>query len=607
MTDPTPRLSPSPLRIALVYAALAGLWIVFSDQAFEWLFGIPAQITLANMLKGGSFVIATALSLYVLLRYRSANPVGAAPLTGRHNLLPTLTLLATVITALTVGVILKTLEHRQDVDIGSTIAWIALTGVLTLFATASALLLSRQRQQTLIAQEIAQSQNERLRALHLLAAIADSSSEAIFAKDMDNRFILFNRAAEDLTGKTQAEVLGLDESVLVPPEVAQRQMADNRKVMDDNISLNIQEEIAFLGDKRTFLTTKGPLHDSEGQVIGLYGISRDITERTKMETALREREASFRMLTEQIPAIIYRANLDELSQTIYISPRVQELGYTPEEWLAQPDIWVQSLHPEDRPRVLAELEAFQAKGGVLSLEYRLRTRVGEWRYFQDEAEILHNEVGQRLYLQGIMLDVTARHEIEVELDSVHTHANMLVDLLNHSSQAFGQGFSDGSLGFHNPAFLDLVGYTEEELTNINWVTDLTPPEWLEKEQEKLAELHRTGKSVTYEKEYLRKDGSRVPIELLVHLIRDEAGLPKYYYAFITDISERKQTQAALLRQTEELRRHNEELERFNRATVGRELDMIRLKQQINEMALRLGDAPPYSLDFLDQPEKESIS
>ena len=602
MTDPAPRPSPSPLRIALVYAALGGLWIVFSDQAFEWLFGIPAQVTLANMLKGGTFVIVTALSLFVLLRFRSANPVSEIALTGRHSLLPTLAVLATVITALTVGVILNTLEHRQHVDISSTIAWIALTGVLTLFATASGLLLSRQRQQTLIAQEIAQSQAERLRALHLLAAIADSSSEAIFAKDMDNRFILFNRAAEALTGKTQAEVLGLDESALFPPEVAQRQMADNRKVMDGNLTLNLQEEAVFLDDKRTFLTTKGPLHDSEGRVIGLYGISHDITVRTQMEAALREREASFRMLTEQIPAIIYRANLDELSQTIYISPRVQELGYTPEEWLAQPDIWLKSLHPDDLPRVLADLGAFQAKGGVLSLKYRIRTRAGEWRYFQDEAEAMHDEAGLPLYLQGIMLDVTARHEIEVELDSAYTHANMLVDLLNYSSQPFAQGFPDGRLGFHNLAFLNLIGYSEEELAQISWAIDLTPPEWLEMEQAKLAELHRTGKSVTYEKEYLRQDGSRVPIELLVHLIRDEADQPKYYYAFITDISERKQAQNALLRQTEELRRHNEELERFNRASVGRELDMIRLKQQINEKALRLGEAPPYSLDFLDQPD-----
>jgi len=479
------------------------------------------------------------------------------------------------------------------------VTWIAFSGLLALFVAGAGLVLFRQRQQIVLALNTQQAQSERLRALRLLAAIADSSSDAIFALDAEGRFILFNRATERLTGQTQATAIGRDESALFPPELATRQKADNHRVMDRNITLNLQEEIPTAEGNRIFLTTKGPLLDGDGRVIGLYGIAHDITERTRMENELHERAASFRTLAEQIPAIVYRANLDELSQTTYITPRVEELGYSPEEWLAQPDIWMQNMHPDDLPRVLASLEAFRSEGGTLSLEYRLRTRAGEWRHFQDEAEIVLDESGQPLYLQGIMLDVTARHEIEAALSAAHSHANMLADLLNHATQPFAQGFADGSLGFHNPAFLDLVGYAEEEFTKINWATDLTPPEWLEAERAKLDELHRTGRSVTYEKEYLRKDGSRVPIELLVHLIRDEAGQPKYYYAFITDISARKQAEQAAQRQTEALRRHNEELERFNRATVGRELDMIELKKRINALAQELGREPPYNMGFLD--------
>lgn len=499
---------------------------------------------------------------------------------------------------------LMTKLDRQEMlaEANRSVAWITLSGLLALIVAGAGLVLTRQRQQIASAQTIEQAQSERLRALHLLAAIADSSSDAIFALDLEGRFILFNRAAQRLTGQTQEDVLGRDETALFPSDIAERQSADNHRVIDSNITLNFQEEVPTAKGKRTFLTTKGPLHDSEGSVIGLYGISRDISERTQIEAALHERETSFRLLTEKVPAIIYRAKLDELSQTVYISPRVNELGYTPAEWLAAPDIWLQSLHPDDLPQVLAKLEAFRNQGGTLSLAYRLRTRAGEWRHFQDEAEILLDESDQPLYLQGLMLDVTARHEIEAELSAAHSHANMLADLLNHSAQPFGQGFADGSLGFHNPAFLDLVGYTEDEFTKINWTTDLTPPEWLEAERAKLDELHRTGRSVTYEKEYLRKDGSRVPIELLVHLIRDEAGQPKYYYAFITDISARKQAEQASQRQTEALRRHNEELERFNRATVGRELDMIELKKRINALAQELGREPPYDLGFLDESE-----
>ncbi len=95
------------------------------------------------------------------------------------------------------------------------------------------------------------------------------------------------------------------------------------------------------------------------------------------------------------------------------------------------------------------------------------------------------------------------------------------------------------MGIVNKAFEDLTGYSADELRGIDWVGILTPPEWREVERQHLAELHRTGKPVWYEKEYIRKDGTRVPIELLVHLVANEDGSPQYYYSFITDITERR--------------------------------------------------------------------
>ena len=117
---------------------------------------------------------------------------------------------------------------------------------------------------------------------------------------------------------------------------------------------------------------------------------------------------------------------------------------------------------------------------------------------------------------------------------------LLGDLLNYSSQPFGVEYPDGSLGIVNKAFEELTGYTQKELKNSNWSETLTPPEFHDMEQEKLGELQRTGQPIKYEKEYIRKDGTRIPIELLVHLVRNEDGSPKYYYSFITDITERKE-------------------------------------------------------------------
>src|SRR5208337_4835291 len=104
------------------------------------------------------------------------------------------------------------------------------------------------------------------------------------------------------------------------------------------------------------------------------------------------------------------------------------------------------------------------------------------------------------------------------------------------------------------------GYTTEELRAIDWATTLTPPEWRELERQKLGELHQSGQPVRYEKEYVRKDGSRVPIELLVHLVRDAGGQPEYYYSFLTEITQRKQKETELqrLNRTLDALRHSSE-------------------------------------------------
>jgi PAS domain S-box-containing protein len=131
------------------------------------------------------------------------------------------------------------------------------------------------------------------------------------------------------------------------------------------------------------------------------------------------------------------------------------------------------------------------------------------------------------YDQGLALRETRREK------------EFLADIVEHASQAFAVGYPDGRLGLLNRSFERLTGYTAAELRSLDWSATLTPPEWREREQQQLDELHRTGQPVRYEKEYVRKDGSRVAVELLVHLVCDAAGKPEYYYSFLTDITERK--------------------------------------------------------------------
>jgi len=193
------------------------------------------------------------------------------------------------------------------------------------------------------------------------------------------------------------------------------------------------------GERKWHLTTKVPLRDSHGQIIGLVGICQDITERKQAEAAVREAEARYRTLVEQIPAVTYMAALDAASTTFYISPQIESLlGFSLLEWGADPDLWRKQLHPDDRERVLAEVAHCQTSGEPLSTEYRLRARGGRMIWVRDQAAIVTDEANQTGSLLGVLLDVTERKRAEDQVQrlnqDLHRRARELA-ALNLASRA----------------------------------------------------------------------------------------------------------------------------------------------------------------------------
>ena len=151
---------------------------------------------------------------------------------------------------------------------------------------------------------------------------------------------------------------------------------------------------------------------------------------------------------------------------------------------------------------------------------------------QESLRILSRHVMAQLELRRrtrelarVRSDLDRLLKAEHELRESQREASFLADLLERSSQPLVVGFPDGYVGRFNPSFLALTGYSKEEMQKLNWARELTPPEWHEHEQKQLEELKRTGRPVRYEKEYLRKDGSRVPIELFVHLAGMDGASP----------------------------------------------------------------------------------
>jgi len=182
-----------------------------------------------------------------------------------------------------------------------------------------------------------------------------------------------------------------------------------------------------------------------------------------------------------------------------------------------------------------------------------------------------------LIIIGLIMNITKRKKAEEGLTESLQRERFWADIIRNASVGVAIGYPDGRLGMCNVAYQKITGYSEKKLQTIDCNKILTPPEWEESETDKLQELHRTKKSVQYEKEYIRKDGSRVPIELLVHPRFDSNGNIECYFAFVIDITERKNTE-------EELTKHREHLEELiNERTV--ELEEKTKKIEESQQAL----------------------
>jgi PAS domain S-box-containing protein len=132
----------------------------------------------------------------------------------------------------------------------------------------------------------------------LLQAMAEGTTDAVFAKDLEGRYLMINSAGARFLGKSIAAVLGQDDTALFSPETARHIMEHDRTVLASGRTQTFEDIGRAAGVTRTYLSTKGPFRDGQGNVIGLFGISRDITERKQLERRLRAEHAVTRALAE---------------------------------------------------------------------------------------------------------------------------------------------------------------------------------------------------------------------------------------------------------------------------------------------------------------------
>jgi two-component system sensor kinase FixL len=509
---------------------------------------------------------------------------------------------------------------------------------------------------------------------NLLRTVIDNIPDAIYVKDGEGRFVLCNREVLRRKGiSSQEEIVGRSDFDFYPADLAQSVYADEQQVVRTGQPLVNSERC--VADRQTGLptwnlTTKVPLRSATGEIVGVVGIGRDITERKQAEEAYRtlvdhslqgllivqdmhivfanraitdiigyaaeellrlppqgvrelvhqedqvrvwdqhrrrlegnflperqefrviRRDGEVRWVEMHVSRLEYRSrpaiqaacidvtekkraekSLQELREIInrspvlvflwrvapgqwpveFVSENVERaLGYTADDFLSGRVSWPGITHPDDVPRLEAEVAAHLAAGRRdWSQEYRLITRSGESRWFQDQNLVLLDENGRPARIQSVILDVTERQRMA---DALCESERKYRDLYEGSRDGTAAGDLTGKLLHANSVFLEMLGYTSREIAGLT-CRDITPARWHAEERRIVHEQVLTrGYSDVFEKEYIRKDGSIVPVEVRIHLSRDNEGNPIGTWALVRDITERRKAEAQVEQHLAELTR-----------------------------------------------------
>ncbi|MDD5112858.1 MAG: PAS domain S-box protein [Methylobacter sp.] len=467
-------------------------------------------------------------------------------------------------------------------------AWISFAGLVTLFMSVAGFYLLRQGQQLALARSIQQSQEERLQALNLLGAIAESSNDAIFAKDLEGRYTLFNPAACRFVGKSAEEVLGRDDRYIFPAEQAERLMKVGKQVIATH-QIQSQEEVLDMPDgERVFYATNGPLMDAEGNVTGIFGISRDITERKHAEMELKNSEQRFRSLFTMMPMPL--AIIAQDGVVVAINERfINTFGFTVKD-IPTSDAWWPLAYPDpDYRRSVMQAWGMAVERAILQntdieqMEYRITCKHGDIRDVLISGIKLGNEFLITHY------DITERRIAEDILRRRERYQRALLDTFPFMVWLKDR---DSNIIAANKAYAKVANVVNTDDLIGKSDLDYWAPELAEHYRADDRAVLESGQAKMIEEE-ITEAGRRLWIETYKSPVELDGKIIGTV-GFAREITKRKIAENELLRR-------NDELERFNRAMVGRELEMVELKKQVNELSRQLGHPLPYSLSFIDIP------
>jgi len=271
---------------------------------------------------------------------------------------------------------------------------------------------------------------EELRETHgYLDKLLSHANVPTIVWDTASRITRFNLAFERLTGYTAMEVIGRELQMLLPEASEDESL---RKIARTSGGENWESvEIPILRkDGKTCLAlwNSANIYDKDGKtLLATIAQGQDITERKRMEEALRESEERYRSLIHNIPDVVWTS--DENYRTVFVSPNVERLtGYTQEEeyqcgdWIK----WFDRVHADDIEHAKTAFKELFREGKLYDIEYRFRRKDGQWIWISDRSVGTYKKE-EELYASGLFSDITERKQMEEDLWKHHERLEELVE------------------------------------------------------------------------------------------------------------------------------------------------------------------------------------